>query len=64
MKYKSYKAKIGFSKKDKVFFGTIQGIEDTITFEAKSIKELKISFHEAVDDYIDFCKRIKKHIKM
>lgn len=60
MEYKGYFAKIEFSAKDEVFFGIIEGINDTISFEGASIDELKNAFHEAVEDYFDMCQRYGK----
>jgi predicted HicB family RNase H-like nuclease len=60
IQYKGYYAEIHFSSDDEVFFGKLIGINDLVNFEADSVKGLKIAFAEAVEDYIDFCKEIKK----
>lgn len=60
MEYKGYYAKIQYSAKDEVFFGTIEGINDIISFEGVSTDELKTAFCEAVEDYLDMCKRYGK----
>jgi len=39
-----------------VFFGKINDIDDSVTIEGGTVKELKRSFHEAVDDYLETCK--------
>ena len=57
MKYNEYYAKIQYSDRDSVFFGVIDGIRDSISFEGSNVDELKEAFHEAVEDYIDICKR-------
>ena len=46
---------VAFSEKDGVFFGKIEGIKQLVNFEGDSVKELKQSFHEAVDDYLTYC---------
>ncbi len=61
--YKDYIGSLHFNAEDEIFFGKIEGIEDLITFEGKSVKELKQSFQEAVDDYLDTCKRYDKKIE-
>ena len=63
MEYKDYYAKIEYSSENDIFVGSIIGIDDSITFEGKSISELKKSFHEAVDDYLDMCQKIGKEPK-
>ena len=57
MEYKGYYARIEYSDEDNRFFGAIAGIADVISFEGNSTAELKEAFIEAVEDYIDLCKR-------
>lgn len=58
--YKSFIGSIQFSASDKIFFGKIEGINDLVTFEGKTVDKLINSFHEAVDDYLELCKLKKK----
>lgn len=60
LKYKDYLAVVHFSSEDEVFYGKIMGINDLVSFEGSSVRELKKSFHEAVDDYVETCKSLKK----
>lgn len=60
LKYKDYFATIHFSTQDDVFYGKVLGINDLITFEGQSVKELKKAFKEAVDDYLSTCEKLKK----
>jgi predicted HicB family RNase H-like nuclease len=60
LQYKGYYATIHFSAEDEVFFGKILGIDDLVNFEGASVKELKKSFYEAVDDYLKTCKELGK----
>ena len=57
MEYKGYYAHIKYSDEDNCFFGTIAGVTDVISFEGDSTAELKEAFIEAVEDYLDICKR-------
>lgn len=57
MNYKGFVGSVGFSEKDGVFFGKIEGIDGLVNFEGDSVSELTTSFHEAVDDYIEYCKQ-------
>lgn len=54
--YKGYIGSVSFSEKDNVFFGKIEGINGLVNFEGESVKELTDAFHEAVDDYLEYCK--------
>ena len=60
LQYKDYIASIHFNSEDEVFYGKILGIDDLISFEGASVKELKKSFREAVEDYIETCKQMGK----
>ena len=56
MTYKGYLGSVAYSEKDNVFFGKIEGINGMVNFEGESVKELTDAFHEAVDDYLAYCK--------
>lgn len=56
MTYKGYLGSVAFSEKDNVFFGKVEGINGLVNFEGESVKELTAAFHEAVDDYLAYCK--------
>lgn len=55
-----YYAKLEYDGDDNIFYGTIEGINDSISFEGESIREMEEAFKEAVDDYLDLCKRLGK----
>lgn len=56
LKYKDFIGSVAFSEADGVFFGKIEGIDGLVNFEGESVTELTEAFHEAVDDYLAFCK--------
>ena len=56
LNYKGYIGSVSFSEKDNVFFGKVEGIDGLVNFEGESVKELTDAFHEAVDDYLAYCK--------
>ena len=57
MEYKGYYSNPRYSAEDNVFWGKLDGISDSISFEGATVSELKTAFAEAVDDYLDACKR-------
>lgn len=59
LEYKNFHGTVHFSNEDAVFFGKISGINDLVTFEGASVKELQASFKEAVEDYISICEEEK-----
>jgi predicted HicB family RNase H-like nuclease len=58
--YKGYVGSIQFIEDKEMFYGKLEFINDLITFQGTSVKELKEDFHEAVDEYIEDCKQLKK----
>jgi len=56
MTYKSYEARIEYDEEAEVFHGEVINLRDLITFQGKSVKELKQAFADSVQDYIAFCK--------
>lgn len=60
LRYKGYMTMIEFSAEDGLLFGKIEGIGDLVNFMGESVKEIEQAFHDAVDDYLDFCKEMGK----
>ena len=58
--YRDYVGSIGFSEEDEVFHGKVIGIKDMIAFEGDSVKKLVEDFHNAVDEYLEFCEKSGK----
>jgi len=58
--YKEFIGTVHYSTKDSVFYGKIEGINDLITFEGENVQDLKTSFEDAVEDYIELCKEVDK----
>lgn len=52
MEYKLFFGSVKYSSEDDILFGKIEFIKDLISYEGKSIDEIRKSFHESVDDYI------------
>ncbi len=60
MKYKGYSARIEYSDDDGCFVGHIAGIRDIVGFHGEAVGELRAAFEEAVDDYLETCKKTGK----
>jgi predicted HicB family RNase H-like nuclease len=58
--YKDYLGSVHFNADDEIFFGKIEGIDDLVSFEGKTVTELKKSFEDAVNDYKILCKEAGK----
>jgi len=60
LKYKDFYGSVEYSAADECFFGKIIGTADLVTFEGKSVSNLKKAFIEAVKDYLVLCKEVGK----
>ena len=58
--YKGYHTKIEFDAETFTLRGKIEGINDLVNFESKDMKGIEKEFHDAVNDYLDFCKEVGK----
>lgn len=58
MTYKGFPARVEYSEEDGCLVGHIAGIRDVIGFHGESVAELRAAFEEAVDDYLNTCKRL------
>lgn len=60
LNFKGYFGSIEVSIEDDILHGKIQCVNDLITYEAKTVGELRVAFEEAVIDYLDTCKALGK----
>jgi len=63
LRFKDFLATIHFSPEDDCFYGRIEGINDLISFEGRSVRELKKAFREAVEDYLEICRTMGKPVQ-
>jgi len=57
LSYKGFYGSVNFSAADDVFYGKVEGVQDLVSFEGATVKELRQEFQKAVEDYISFCKK-------
>lgn len=57
MKYKGYEAVIEYDEVDQLFFGRVINTQDVISFDGKTVEELKESFEAVVEEYLEDCQR-------
>lgn len=55
MEYKDYFGTVEYSEPDGLLFGKVIGIGSLISYEGRSVDELRNDFEEAVDDYLKLC---------
>ncbi len=55
MTYKNYHGTVTYDDDDEIFHGEVMDLRDVVTFQGRSVEELKVAFRESVDDYLEFC---------
>jgi len=55
MEYKGSFAKVVFDDEADIFHGDVMNLRDVITFEGETVHELRMAFHNSVEDYLEFC---------
>jgi predicted HicB family RNase H-like nuclease len=58
--YKGYIGSIEASIEDNCLHGKLLFINDLVTYEGKTLAELKKSFRAAVDGYVEMCKEVRR----
>lgn len=56
MTYKGYEATVEYDEDAEIFHGEVANLRDVITFQGKSVKELKKALADSIEDYLAFCK--------
>ena len=52
IKYKGFLGSVHFSPDDNLFYGKVEDINNLVTFEGKTVKELNIAFHYVIDEHL------------
>lgn len=55
MEYKGYLGHTEYDDEANIFHGEVINIRDVITFQGKSVDELRQAFEDSVEDYLAFC---------
>jgi predicted HicB family RNase H-like nuclease len=56
MNYKGYVGQVTFDDEANIFHGEIINTRDVITFQGKSVDEIREAFKDSVDEYLEWCK--------
>ncbi len=57
MTYKGYTGAFEYDEDADIFHGDVLHITDVVTFEGRSIDELKAALADSVEDYLEFCRK-------
>lgn len=55
IEYKGYFGSVDYSAEDNILFGSVIDIRGLISYEGKSVDDLKINFEQAIDKYLKTC---------
>ena len=53
--YKGYQGRFDYDSEADIFHGEVLHLRDVITFQGRSIDELKQALADSVEDYLEFC---------
>ncbi len=53
--YKGYHGRFEYDESADIFHGQVMNLIDVITFQGRSIDELKQALADSVEDYLEFC---------
>jgi predicted HicB family RNase H-like nuclease len=53
--YKNYVGHVVFDDEAEIFHGEVINTRDVITFQGKTVEEIKRSFIDSIEDYLSFC---------
>jgi predicted HicB family RNase H-like nuclease len=56
MEYEGYLARVEFDDEADIFHGEVVNIRDVVTFQGRTVSQLRKAFRDSVDDYIAFCR--------
>lgn len=58
--YRGYTATVEYDEDDKLWWGQLDGIKNTVCFHAFKEEDVEAEFHNAVDDYIAFMGKVQE----
>lgn len=57
LKYKGYSGTVEYSEEDNCLYGKVIGMsKNSVTYEGKTVEELKADFETGIDVYLESCK--------
>lgn len=58
MEYKGYIGHVEFDDEAEIFHGEVINTRDVITFQGKTVNEIKQAFRDSVEDYLEYCAKL------
>lgn len=60
IEYKGYQGVFDFDPSLDIFHGRVVGLQDVVTFQGRSLDELRHEMAESVEDYLELCEEAGK----
>ena len=60
IEYKGYTGVFEFDSSIDAFHGRVLGLQDVVTFQGRSVEELRDEMAESVEDYLELCAEVGK----
>ena len=60
MEYKGYVGSVSFDDEADIFHGEVVNTRDVITFQGRTVTEIRESFQESIDEYLEWCREKNK----
>jgi predicted HicB family RNase H-like nuclease len=60
IEYKGYRGVFEFDPSIDSFHGRVVGLQDVVTFQGRSLEELRREMANSVEDYLEFCAEVGK----
>ena len=64
LEYKGFHTTAYTNLDEGVFYGTLEGIDDLVSWECNCISELRKTFYDAVEDHFKTCKEFSKDVSL
>ena len=58
MEFKGYIGHVEFDDEAEIFHGEVINTRDVITFQGKTVDEIKQAFRDSVEDYLEYCAKL------
>lgn len=59
-KYRGFRTIIHWSAEDNCYYGELEDIRDSVSFDSETLGGVLWEFYKAVDEYIEYCEAIGK----
>jgi predicted HicB family RNase H-like nuclease len=61
IEYKGYRGVFEFDPSIDSFHGRVVGLQDVVTFQGRSLEELRREMANSIEDYLEFCAEVGKN---